>query len=285
MELKVAVLIPAFSAQATIERTLLSVPDQPWIQIIVFDDGSKPALQINTSFQHAQLTLLRNPVNQGVSSAMLQASQHLADPVEYMIELDADDQLVAGALEAMVALLDINSELDLAWGDLIIRGQQDYLRRYGNYFDAWLVRIKNCISCSTLMRRSAWLKAGANWGDQRLQYHDWFMWLSFARINAQGGHIGQPALIYNSSLGGLHLSRRDKAKERHALTLSAFSDLKPATMLISSSAPWLLKVSLLLASIAPVGSFRRAKLQGVVLALLWSKDWVSFKGRLKEVFS
>jgi glycosyltransferase involved in cell wall biosynthesis len=111
MELKAAVLIPAFQAQATIERTLLSVPDQPWIQIIVLDDGSQPALQINTSFQHAQLTLLRNPINQGVSSAMLQASQHLDEAVEYLIELDADDQLVAGALEAMVALLDSNIDI------------------------------------------------------------------------------------------------------------------------------------------------------------------------------
>jgi len=285
VEARVAILIPAFQAQSTISETLSSIPDLDWVQVIVVDDGSSEPLQVSHSFDQAQFDLFRNPENQGVNSTMLQASMQMQDSVEYLIELDADDQLVPGAIEKMVSLLDSNPCLDLAWGDLMIKGDQDYVRCYGTYFDPWLTRLKNPISCSTMMRRTSWVAAGGSWGNNRLQHQDWYMWLSFARLNAKGGHIGQPALIYNMGATGLHRSRKHLTGERRALTLAEFTDLKPWKMFWRSACPWSLRLALLLATTIPVGDFRRARLKSAVLALLWAKDVASFKGRMREFWT
>lgn len=87
-----SVIIPAFNAQKTLKRTLLSVLNQTYTnyEIIVVDDGSRDLTPniLEEFITYPQVTVLHQ-VNAGVSAARNSALQLCCG--EYVLFLDADD--------------------------------------------------------------------------------------------------------------------------------------------------------------------------------------------------
>jgi GT2 family glycosyltransferase len=103
----VSVIIPAYNAATTLERTLRSALDQtyPRIEVIVVDDGSlDDTLRLATelSVADARVTVHTQP-NAGVAKARNKAIE-LAKG-EYIAALDADDIWHATKLEKQMALM------------------------------------------------------------------------------------------------------------------------------------------------------------------------------------
>lgn len=97
----VAVIVPAFNAQATIGATLTSVVDEPGVaEIIVIDDGSTDDT-VTVAGRFAPLVSVRKIQNSGVSAARNRGIAATESP--WLLFLDADDMLMPGTIAARLA--------------------------------------------------------------------------------------------------------------------------------------------------------------------------------------
>jgi glycosyltransferase involved in cell wall biosynthesis len=103
----VSVIVPAYNASATIERTLRSVLVQTYgqLEIIVVDDGSSDdtaAIVERISREEPRIILLRQP-NQGVATARNVGIAHARG--EFIAPLDADDIWHPSKIEKQCAVI------------------------------------------------------------------------------------------------------------------------------------------------------------------------------------
>lgn len=114
---RISVVIPAYNAEGTVQRACVSVLEQdyPNVELIVVDDGSQDgtsAVLEALAGKHANLVLIRQE-NGGVSKARNTGMEKAAG--DYLMFLDADDELAPGALEKTM-------EIALAEGCDIVAG-------------------------------------------------------------------------------------------------------------------------------------------------------------------
>jgi glycosyltransferase involved in cell wall biosynthesis len=105
--LLVSVIIPAYNASVTIERTLRSVLAQTYghLEIIVVDDGSiddTAAIVARISREDPRIILLQQP-NQGVATARNVGIDHARG--EFIAPLDADDIWHPSKIEKQIAVI------------------------------------------------------------------------------------------------------------------------------------------------------------------------------------
>jgi glycosyltransferase involved in cell wall biosynthesis len=108
----VSVIIPAYNASATIERTLRSVMAQTYahLEIIVVDDGSNDhtaAIVERVGREDSRIILLRQP-NEGVAIARNLGIAHAYG--EFVAPLDADDIWHPRKLEKQISVMEDGGE-------------------------------------------------------------------------------------------------------------------------------------------------------------------------------
>lgn len=113
----VSVIIPAYNASKTIEKTLQSVFDQDYanIEIIVVDDGSTDDTKTILKKYEDKITYIHQQ-NAGVSAARNKGYQQAKG--EFIQYLDADDLLAKGKLAIQVEVLN-EQDADVAYGDWV----------------------------------------------------------------------------------------------------------------------------------------------------------------------
>jgi len=134
MKEKVAVVIPAFNAAATIDETLASVRAQSWdaLEIIVVDDGSQDDTADRAAAHataDARIRLIRK-VNGGVASArnlgIAEATAELIAPV------DADDLWRPDKIERQMAVLaDGGERMGLVYTQFAVIDARSHITLYG----------------------------------------------------------------------------------------------------------------------------------------------------------
>jgi len=112
---QVSVVIPAFNAQRTIEKTLKSVlcQDYPTIEVILVDDGSTDqtstvARSVLSNYPHVASKVINQP-NRGVSAARNRGIRESSG--NYVALLDSDDCWTQGKLAAQAGTLDGDDSL------------------------------------------------------------------------------------------------------------------------------------------------------------------------------
>lgn len=102
---KVAVIIAAWNAQATISRAIRSALDQPeTTEVIVVDDGSSDAtncIVLDFATKDSRVILLTSDGNRGPAAARNLAIAHSRS--DYIAVLDADDFLLPGRFTRMLS--------------------------------------------------------------------------------------------------------------------------------------------------------------------------------------
>jgi glycosyltransferase involved in cell wall biosynthesis len=113
----VSVIIPAYNAAKTIEKTIQSVLDQdyPSIEIIVVNDGSTDTTEDILKKYSSKIRYLYQ-ANAGVSTARNNAYSHAKGA--YIQYLDADDLLAPSKITTQVKLLE-EQNADVAYGDWV----------------------------------------------------------------------------------------------------------------------------------------------------------------------
>ncbi len=113
----IAAVIPAYRARATISRVVeraLRVADR----VIVVDDGCPDRCSDLLGADEPRLVILRHEQNQGVGAAMKTGLRRaLADGADYIVKLDADDQMDSALVPQMIGILRAHPEIDLVKGN------------------------------------------------------------------------------------------------------------------------------------------------------------------------
>ena len=109
---RIAVLIPAYNAQLSIERALASLAanNEPH-DIIIVDDGSSPPLR-EWLAPRQNVKILRMDSNSGITAALNQGLRYILDcGYDYVARMDADDEALPERLAIQRSYLDEHPEI------------------------------------------------------------------------------------------------------------------------------------------------------------------------------
>jgi len=206
---KVSVVIPAYNAEAFIERTVASALSQTFrdLEVIVVDDGSTDATTRIVSGFGAQVTLAAGP-RRGVSMARNEGIRRSGGA--YIAFLDHDDLWEPDKIRRQAEVLDADPRAGLVFTQA--RVERDgavteifpILPRAGEFLASAYANLVhwNYIPMSAVMVRAAALDATATADgpfDPRYSLsEDWDLWLRLAAGLGEGGvrFIAEPLTRY-----------------------------------------------------------------------------------------
>lgn len=189
--MKVSILIPAFNAEKFISDAILSVMKQnynDW-EIVVVDDGStdKTVEIVKNLISHDNRIKIVNQKNKGGQIARNVAFSHSIG--EYIVLLDADDQILPNKLNKQVAILDEKKDYGLVYGDTwhcnenMMHLELESIKYPGQFAsgDVYEKLIYGNLFAvhSAMIRRKCLLEVGLHDEDPEL-IADWDLWLRVA---------------------------------------------------------------------------------------------------------
>jgi len=171
--MSIGVIIPTYNDSAFLRKAIPSVLRQKTeCQIIVVDDGSTVPLDVEV----VELCRLHGcmriqmPKNRGLSAARnMGISSYVHD---FYLPLDADDVLLPGGLDGLVAAID--DDHDIFYGNVVVKGHVDKPVPQPWTPDIW--RVRNPLFCSSLFRRSVWERVGGYLEREGPHYEDYRYW-------------------------------------------------------------------------------------------------------------
>jgi len=171
----VSVITPAFNATATLERAYRSLHAQTfgdWEYIVVDDGSSDRTAEMVGEFQDPRVRAVLRTANRGTGAALNAGVQHSAGG--YLAFLDADDEFLPNHLEAHVAAMEEQPEVDLLWGgvELVVKDESqawipDLDRGHG------LIYAGDCVVQGTLFVRRRVFEVIQYTEDRSIWYQDY----------------------------------------------------------------------------------------------------------------
>jgi glycosyltransferase involved in cell wall biosynthesis len=190
---RIAVVIPCFNDGSTLGEAIESARAQELCELVVVNDGSSEpgTIEILRRLEDDGVRVVHQE-NKGLALARMAGVAATVAP--YVYPLDADDRLVPGVLTKLADALDANPDHAVAWGNVQMFGEVDYLWRRQGHLDPWRIIHVNPLPMSSLIRRSALLEAGG-W-ELRGGYEDWDLWMAFAERGLKGLYVPELMLHY-----------------------------------------------------------------------------------------
>lgn len=256
---RIAAVIPCYNDGATLEDAVRSIRSQGVGELVVVNDGSTDPTT------HAVLRRLPGDVqvvhqrNRGLAAARNAGAEVTSAP--YLLFLDADDEVAAGALEALAGALDADASAVLAWGDAETFGDFTSLLRSAPALDPWRLTYISDIAMTCLIRRDAFVAVG---GWKPLLHEDWDLWLSFVERGWHGVYVPRPA--YRWRIHGPRMWRSDYIP-RHAAAYEELKQLHRSVFeqrwsnWLRSRAPLRLKIAFPLVSLLPLSAYGKHRLR------------------------
>jgi glycogen synthase len=263
----VAVVIPCFNDGATLSEAVRSAQAQNRIDdLVIVDDGSTDAdtLAVFRSLEADGVKVVHRD-NGGLGAARMTGVH--ATSSDYVFCLDADDRLLPGALAALAAALDLDTEVALSWGSYSLFGERSWRQQTAQSLDPWQISYQNDIPASVMLRRSA-LLATDGW-ELRCGYEDWDLLMSLAERGMRG--IRVPVVVYEYRQHGPRMLGESASRhgEIYALLRSRHPELFATRRRAwrRSDAPWALRLTLPVIFALPIGANRRRLLAGATCHL------------------
>lgn len=279
---QVAVIIPCFDDGATVADAVRSARDGGLpCDVLIVDDGSADPLtrRVLDELADAGVTVLRQP-NAGVAAARTAGLRATRAPL--VLPLDADDELVPGALALLRDALHRTPGAAAAWGWYERTGAEDTVQPTAPTLDPWQVSHQNDLPATALFRREA-LEATGGWRDVA-GFEDWDLWMSLAEQGFQG--VGLPRVVYRYRRAGGRRLEQDTRREE-----SVMADLlaRHPALLASrrtnwrrSRAPLALRLALPVIGRLPLTLGRRRLLGGAVAHLAHRRGVLLLLRRVRQ---
>lgn len=196
----VSVGVPCFRHGIYLDSCIRSIKLQflKPTNIVVVDDGSDDAETIEALERYdrdPKVTVLRQPGNLGPSAARNRALEHF--DTSYALWLDADDALLPGALDSMVAKLEAAPES--------VGFIYPHAKHMGNRsdvvempaFNLWLLMQHNICPSPCLFDLRAFTETGIRYPEELVVGHeDWDIILQLAEREIHGLHADGPTFLY-----------------------------------------------------------------------------------------
>jgi glycosyltransferase involved in cell wall biosynthesis len=183
---EIAVVIPCHNDGATIDAAVASATG-PNAEVVVVDDGSDTRTESVLAGLTGERVRVVRQRRRGVAAALMTGVS--VTKARFVVPLDADDELLPGALTALAgALAGSDPCCVFAYGGYYVFGSYQSVYRAPLEFDPWRLRYVNPYPVTCMLRRSALLDLGG-WSLLR-GYEDWDLWLKVATRGWYGVHIG-----------------------------------------------------------------------------------------------
>jgi len=277
----IAVVIPCHDDGATLREAVDSAfrQDVP-VEVIVVDDGSTDpgTAAVLRRLAGDGVRVLRQ-ANRGPGPARMAGVR--ATGADYVLPLDADDRLPAGALRRLRDELDARPEVVAAWGSERHFGSLDFLQRSLPSLDPWQLSYRNPLPLSALYRRDALLATGGWQLDGG--YEDWDLWMTLAEAGHEGVGIAAITSEYRVAPG----RRLSRSSSRHGERCARLRARHPRLYAErrrhrrASPAPIALKLALPIIDALPVSATRRRLLAGAACYLANGSGWSTIAARLR----
>ena len=180
---KVSIIIPVYNHQQVFERAIASILAQTYrpLEIIVVDDGSDPAIQVNkTEDEGCTIRLIRQN-NAGAPAARNTGFRESKGA--YVIFWDADVEAIPSMIETMVHRLAADPTLSFVYCDHTVYTVGGVPKSMpGQAFSLEALKKKNYIHSTSLVRREAVVP----WDESLKRFQDWDFFLRIALAGGTG---------------------------------------------------------------------------------------------------
>lgn len=210
----VAVVIPCYNDGAFLREALESLP--AWVRpgVVVVNDGSTDVDTLRVLHElRSEAVSVIDRANGGLAAARNTGWQACSAP--HVLFLDADNQVLPGALETMSEALGSDVEMAVAFGDREEFGERAGLvvQPVPSLVD---LLVGNRIDACALVRRSV-LERTAGFDEVMIDgYEDWEFWIRLMADGQRFVHVGRPTFRYRVRPGSL-VSRADDPVTRAAI--------------------------------------------------------------------
>jgi len=203
---KVSVVVRSYNDAKLLPRAVASIDLEDSEIVIVNDASTDETAEVATalSSKDSRVRVVTNNVRLGVSGALNSGSS--AARGHYILNLDADNELVPGSLRLLSDALDNNQRLDIAYGAMqVIDGQENYVSNWPPREFSYTAQIshKNQIHSSAMWRRKWWERA-CGYRRRCKTAEDADFWCRITSLGAMPGRITDaPTLIYHVRQDGV----------------------------------------------------------------------------------
>ncbi len=196
----VGVVVPCYRHGIFLDACIASIKAQtlPAARIVVVDDGSDDQETIEALARldaDPEVTVLRQGRNSGPSAARNRGLEVL--DTAYFLPIDADDELLPGALERLLAQLETAPEdVGFVYPNSQYTGNQhNYVRSPA--FNVWLLMEQNYCPAPALFDRRLFGGTGVSYPEEIVVGHeDWDLILQLAERDVRGIPADGPTFLY-----------------------------------------------------------------------------------------
>lgn len=190
-------------------EALRSLKRSTWrgFEIVVVDDGSRNrAFEDVLAAEFPEARFVRHPRNLGLPSARNTAVE--ASSSEYILQLDADDQVAPTYLEKALWALESHPEWSFCGAWTQVFGSKEFVWPRG-FDDGRDFLDDNCTTATCLIRRTADRAIGGHDPTLTSGLEDWDYWLRMAEHGLWGGSIHEPLVRYRAGEAATFWPERD----------------------------------------------------------------------------
>ena len=173
---RVTAIIPTFKHAHLVRRAVESAFREGCAVVVVDDCSPDDALG---AIRGLDVVYVRHETNRGLAASR-NTGIHLAQ-TEWILPLDADDELCPGAVAALLAASD---DADVVYGNLVYRNDRTVLRPNRDIKPEHFLSGNQLARCS-LYRKKFWEHVGGYDEERREYYEDHLFWAIIAKAGAR----------------------------------------------------------------------------------------------------
>lgn len=215
MEAKVALLVPVYNDQAALERSLLSLPTEIPLDVVVVDDGSQPPIRLPNLPAPHKGYLLRLESNRGIEHALNHGLEWiLTRGYAYVARLDAGDIALLGRFAKQVSFLESHPDYALVGGQVQFvdsTGHEVFREHFPTKYEdiRRFMHARNCFIHPAVMIRTSVLREVGMYSDQYKAVEDFEL---FFRITWRYpvANLEEIVLLCHVNPQGISLTKRRK---------------------------------------------------------------------------
>jgi glycosyltransferase involved in cell wall biosynthesis len=166
---------------------------------VIADDHStdEETVRVLAALRREGVKVIRLEEHAGLAAARNRALHE--STARYVFPLDADDFALPGMLSRLADILDDNSQLGVAYGDIEeISAGGHILREVPLEIDPFRLVYANKMPLGAMYRRDV-IEPFGGWTDPDPEvpgYEDWDLWMSLAEAGVRGRHLGRGTAAY-----------------------------------------------------------------------------------------